>query len=67
MSTPPHIYYVFSSTLLASCGVPCASPRVAMTYAGASHSLDRGGAHLCNLLAIGRLPWRDRVPLAHHR
>ncbi|WP_292771469.1 hypothetical protein [Nostoc sp. NOS(2021)] len=26
----------------------------------ASHSLDRGGAHLCNLLAIGRLPWRDR-------
>ncbi|WP_196510788.1 hypothetical protein [Nostoc sp. NZL] len=36
--TPSHVYYVFSSTLLASCGVPlrgsklrAASPRVAMT------------------------------------
>ncbi|MEH2130720.1 MAG: hypothetical protein V7K86_08685 [Nostoc sp.] len=29
--TPYHLYYLFSSTLLASCGVRAASPRVAMT------------------------------------
>ncbi|MBD2249296.1 hypothetical protein [Nostoc sp. FACHB-888] len=31
VGTPSHIYYLFSSTLLASCGVRAASRREAMT------------------------------------